>query len=244
MKKIKIRKVLISLMAVPFILVSCEEDLLPGISGSGDVVTRTLNLDEFTGFANAIAADIYVQQGEEQEVIIEAQENIIENIELDHVYGGFWTIEFERLVRHAEPIKIYITVPTLDRVKISGAGEIFGESSFSNLSDLELVISGAGNMDLDFDCVNLDVTVSGAGQLELSGSANTFNALISGAGGIRAFDLSTEDTEFRITGAGSGRLSVSDYLKATITGSGNLYYRGEPATEVHITGTGKVIRDQ
>jgi hypothetical protein len=243
MKKIKVRKLLISLMVIPFILVSCEEDLLPGISGRGDVVTRTLNLDDFTGFANAIAADIYVQQGDEQEVTIKAQENIIENIDLNHVYGGFWTIEFDRLVRRAEPVKIYITVPTLDRVKISGAGEIFGESSFSNLSDLELVISGAGNMDLDFDCENLDVAVSGAGQLDLSGSANTLKAVISGAGGIRAFDLSTTDTEFRISGAGSGRLTVSDYLKATITGSGNLYYRGDPETDVHITGSGKVMKD-
>jgi hypothetical protein len=243
MKKIDFTKVLIGLMVVPFLLVSCEADVLPGIAGEGEVVTRTLNIDEFSGFTNAIAADVYLTQGDVQEVRIEAQENIIDNLELDRVSGGHWSIEFYRFVRRAKPIKIYITVPYLDAARISGAGEVIGKSAFTRLDDLDLSITGAGNIDLEFECINLDVKVTGAGSMDLVGSATNMNALISGAGDLIGFELQTERTEFKITGAGSGRLSVSDYLKATITGSGNLHYRGNPETDVHISGAGSVKKD-
>ena len=99
MKTIDFRKVWIGLMILPLVLVSCDEDILPGISGEGEIVTRNLMLDEFTGFSNTIAADVFISQGETQEVIIEAQENIIDNIELDRVDNGFWTIRNDRWVR-------------------------------------------------------------------------------------------------------------------------------------------------
>ena len=82
MRKIDFTKWLIGMMVLPLMLASCEADILPGISGEGEVVTRTLDIDEFTGFTNAIAADVYVSQGDIQEVKIEAQENIIDNLKL------------------------------------------------------------------------------------------------------------------------------------------------------------------
>jgi len=243
MRKIEFTKLLIGMMVLPLMLASCESDVLPGISGEGEVVTRTLDIDEFTGFTNAIAADVYVTQGDVQEVTIEAQENIIDNLELDKVTGGSWTIDFNKWVRRAKPIKIYITIPTLDKAKISGAGEIIGETAFTDLDFLELGISGAGNIDLEFYCNELDLRVTGAGSMTLVGEASEMNAAITGAGDIKAFDLETERTEFRISGAGSGKLTVSEYLKASISGSGNLYYRGTPDTDVHISGAGSVIKD-
>ena len=243
MRKIDFTKVLISLMIIPFMLVSCEEDILPGIAGEGEIVTRTLDIDEFSGFTNSIAAEVYLTQGDEQSVIIEAQENIIDNLNLDRVRDGHWTIDFDRWVRRAKPIKIYITVPTLDKAAISGAGEIFGESYFENLDELELAITGAGNIELEFDCTDLDLVVSGTGSMFLEGNADKMNATISGAGGIKAFELQTERAEFEISGAGNGRLSVSDYLKVTISGIGNLYYRGTPETDVDISGSGNVMKD-
>ena len=62
MKTIDFRKVWIGLMILPLVLVSCDEDILPGISGEGEIVTRNLMLDEFTGFSNTIAADVFITE--------------------------------------------------------------------------------------------------------------------------------------------------------------------------------------
>ena len=209
-------------LILPLALMSCNKDVLPGITGEGEIVSETLDLADFTGFANAVAADVYISQGDVQEVIIEAQQNIIDNLELDRVENGFWTIKFDRWVRYAKPIKIYITIPTLDRAVISGSGKVVGETYFADLADLELKISGSGDMELDSDSDAIEITVSGSGDFDLTGETGNLDVLISGSGDIDAFDLQTVESKIRISGAGNARLSVAEYLEASISGSGKV----------------------
>lgn len=214
-----------------------------GIIGHGDIETRTLVMDDFTGFKNTIAADIYISQGDEQEVIIEAQENIIDILSLDRVESGFWTIKYDGydFVGRIKPVKIYITVPSLDKLEISGSGDVRGETSFTDLDELDLVVSGSGNIFLDLESESIELTISGSGDINLSGEAKTIEAKISGSGNIRAFDLLSNRVNCRITGGGDARLSVSDYFIAVISGGGNIIYKGTPEMYVYVSGSGRVI---
>ncbi len=244
MKTIDFKKAWIALLFVPICLSSCSEDILPGISGYGDVVSQSFMLDDFTGFSNSIAADVYVTQGDEQEVIIKGQQNIIDNILMDHVDNGFWRIKNDKMVRNAKQVKIYITLPTLDKVIVAGSGKIVGETSFTDLNDLELRISGSGSIQLDFMCNKLESVITGSGNFDLSGETKTMDGAISGSGSFRGYDLEIERAEFSITGSGDGQLSVAEHLRATISGSGSVYYRGTPEMDIHISGSGNVKRDR
>lgn len=244
MKTINVKKTWISILILSLVMMSCNKDYLAGVIGYGDIVTQSLVLENFTGFVNSISADIYITQGEEPEVVIEAQQNIIDNIEQDRVENGFWKIKYDRWVRRADKVKIYITMPYLDKVVISGSGKVTGETIFTDLDDLDLVISGSGSIYLDFESENLDITISGSGDMDLSGVTPTIDATISGSGNVRAFDLESDSVECVISGSGDTRLSVSEYLKAVISGSGSVIYRGIPEINVRISGSGNVTRDQ
>lgn len=216
---------------------------MSGIIGRGAIETRTLVMDDFTGFKNAIAADIYISQGDEQKVIIEAQENIIDILSLDRVESGFWTIKYDDLdfVGRIKPVKIYITVPSLDKLEISGSGDVRGETSFTDLDELDLVVSGSGNIFLDLESESLELNVSGSGDIRLTGKAQIMNANISGSGNIKAFDLLSNRVNCRISGGGDARLSVEDYFIAVISGGGNIIYKGTPEMYVRVSGSGRVI---
>lgn len=244
MKTIEFKKAWIGILVLPLLLISCDEDTFPGITGEGNVVTETLMLDDFTGFANAIAADIYLTQGDEQEVVIEAQQNIIDNLEIDEDDDGFWKIKNDRWVRRSKPVKIFITLPNLDKVIVAGSGDVVGDTSFENLEDLELLIAGSGSIKLDINCETLELLITGSGDFDLSGKSPSLDGAVAGSGSIRAYDLQTERSEISITGSGSGKLSVSEFLRATITGSGDVYYRGTPEVDVRVTGSGSVRKDQ
>jgi len=236
------KKYWIGLLFLPLLVISCNQEYLQGITGHGEIVTRVLVMDDFAGFKNTIAADVFISQGEEQEVIIEAQDNIIDNLELDRVENGFFTIKYDSWVRRAKPVKIYMTVPNLDKVVISGPGNVRGETPFTDLDELNLVISRSGNIFLDFESECLELTISGTGDLNLSGEAQTIEAIISGTGNIRAFDLVSERVDCHISGTGDAWLSAEDYLLAVITGGGNIIYKGTPETMyVHVSGSGKVL---
>lgn len=241
--KTKMWKLMIAALAVlPVALVSCSDELIPGITGRGEIVEQNMNVDDMTGFVTTISAEVYISQGTQQEVRVVAQQNIIDNIDFDPVTDGIWTIHYRDNVWNAKPVKIYITLPTLTLAGISGSGEIKGLTPFTGLEDLSLVVSGSGSMDLETESQKLDAAISGSGDLVISGKTGQVTLVVSGSGGFHGTDLVTPQAEMTISGSGSARLTVEEHLHALVSGSGNVYYLGNPELDVHVSGSGSVNR--
>lgn len=238
------KTITLALVILPMTIVSCHDEWMPGITGQGEIVKQTIHPDDFDGFVSNISADIFLSQGAEQKVEIEAQPNIIDNIDVDRVEGGIWTIRYHDLVRYSKPVKIYITIPTLDKVGINGSGEITGLTPFTNLDKLKLFISGSGGMDLDTDSKEMDATITGSGDLRMAGQTNQLHLMVTGSGSFHGSNLVTRRAEMTISGSGSARITVDKYLQVLVTGSGNVYYAGNPELDVHVSGSGSVVRSR
>ena len=74
----------------------------------------------------------------------------------------------------------------------------------------------------------------------LSGAANDFEAFITGSSRLNAFGFTAKNVKINIEGNGFASISVVDRLKVNITGSGTVYYKGNPLVTSIITGTGRV----
>jgi hypothetical protein len=212
----------------------------PGISGEGPVVTKTLDIASFDGLKLAISADVMVRQGSPQSVKIEGQQNIIDNIKKE-VKDGSWRIGFDKNVRKHEQVKIWVTVPNLDELAVSGSGSIIGEGRFTNLKNLSLAVSGSGDIKFDADSDQMDVAISGSGNMELAGKTSASNISISGSGNVGAFHLETNTCEVRISGSGDSSVNVRESLQVAIAGSGDVYYKGKPNVRSKVSGSGEVV---
>lgn len=212
----------------------------PGIKGEGPKVTKTLDLADFDGLKLAISADVMIRQGSSQSVKIEAQQNIIDNLKKE-VKDGVWKIGFDKNVKESESVKIWVTVPSIEELAVSGSGSITGEGKFSNLDDLSLAISGSGDIKLDADSKNLKVAISGSGNVQLAGSTGGASLAISGSGDISAFGLSTQTCNVKISGSGDSSVNVSESLEVAIAGSGDVYYKGRPSVRSKVSGSGEVM---
>ena len=136
--------------------------------GDGDTVTEEFDLSNFDGIQLTTDAEVFLTQGSEQRVTVEGPENLVDLLELD-VQGDTWEIEFDRCVRDADEVKIFITIPEIRLIQVSGSGKVFGENRF-NGENLDLRISGSGDMDLALDYVELDATISGSGRMLMEGA--------------------------------------------------------------------------
>ena len=190
-------------------------------NGRGDRVTEILNLPEFTGIHLGISATVFLKQGAEQKVEVFAQENIIEILERD-VSNGVWDIEFEKCVFDFKDVEITITLTDLDEVKISSSGDIIGLDEFE-VDDVELAISGSGDMELDLVANSVDVRISGSGDMELDLVAETIDTRISSSGDFDA-DIDADDLDVKITGSGDCQVegTVED-LEVSISSSGDFH---------------------
>lgn len=209
------------------------------LNGEGPVVSEELNLADFDGVELSISADVIIRQGSEQEVIVEGKQNVIDELERD-VKNGIWDIDIKGCVRDNNDMKIFITLPDISSLKISGSGSIESEN-FLIVEDIDLRISGSGDMDLDIEANRIDAKISGSGEMLLDGLTDHLDFKISGSGDLHAFGLETQSAIVEISGSGDAEVHAATDLDVKISGSGNVTYRGNPSLNVKITGSGKVI---
>lgn len=151
-----------------------------------------------------------------------------------------------------------ITARGLD-LNVSGSGSLVIEADASG--DVGADVSGSGRIEVKGKCrdfqskvsgsgrVKLDVTiaeraefgVSGSGKIQATGSARDVRVSVSGSGEILAANLTTDSCDIRISGSGDVEINVNKELDATISGSGTVSYRGNPAhVNSHSSGSGSV----
>jgi hypothetical protein len=211
--------------------------------GSGNSISIERHVPYFTGIETNGSFDVHITKDAVQKVIIKADDNIIPIIETE-VENGILEIELDddACLRRANKVDVYISTPSLRKVRLNGSGSVHGEGVFTD-DEMNLFVNGSGDMFLNFDGKNLRSKIEGSGKITLSGSAENANHDINGSGNIQAKTLETQHVTTRVNG--SGRISVNavQTLKVNISGSGRVGYTGNPVTDVNINGSGKVVRE-
>jgi len=213
------------------------------LNADGPYVSRSLALPEFTGIRNFTSAKVFLQQGSEQEVIVEGKDDVIGEIERDVSGDGVWDIEFDRCVRDVDELTIFITLPTIRSLRINGSGDLRGENLFQ-IEDLKVEIDGSGDLDIAVEADDLNADIDGSGDLLLEGVADESLYRIDGSGDVRAYGLTAQTADIDIDGSGNVWVRVEAFLKVDIDGSGGVYYKGSPTLDIDTSdGSGDVIDD-
>lgn len=220
-------------------LASCSEELW-GIKGEGPIVSEERSVEEFHSLANSINATVYLKQGPQESIRIEAQENMLENL-LMEVDGGTLEIGWDENVRSHDGIKIYITIPEIQELRLSGSGEIMGQNTIRG-NALTINISGSGEADLKAEVEEMEASISGSGEMELAGQTEQLNVRISGSGEMNSLAMESMEAEVQVSGSGDCLLFVRDFLEVRISGSGDVGYKGDPEIQSSISGSGDLRR--
>jgi hypothetical protein len=209
------------------------------LRGQGAIISEDMSLNRIDAIDLQLPAKVYLRQGSEQQVVVEGQANVIDNLERT-VRGGLWKIGTERCIRDMEELRIFITVPEVAAIKLSSSGQIFSENELV-ADDLDLEISGSGNINLSLMADDIETSIPGSGNLRLMGAADELGFDLTGSGSLQAFDLEARKGDLNIEGSGDAEVHVTEELNVSISGSGDVFYHGKPSLNVAITGSGEVI---
>ncbi len=213
---------------------------------ASDNKKETRKVDAFDEIALSIPADLYLTQGSKTEVVIEADEDVLEKI-ITEVDGDMLKIKFEKWYTYKGigEINVYVTTSDINKIVVSGSGDVIAKSAIKT-DKIAFVISGSGSIMMsDLAVRDVYAIISGSGDIDISGKsiANELDAKVTGSGDFESTNLEFKEADLTITGSGSIRAFVSDELDATITGSGRIYYKGKPIIDANITGSGKIKSD-
>lgn len=197
------------------------------VKGNGNLTSQTRSINDINGVELHSSFDVILIEGSPSNVKIEAEENIIQYIDL-HVENNVLNIRTKDNVwlRTKKGVKIYVTAPSFSRVANTGSGDITAETRISSDSRLTIRSSGSGNIKLEADAPEVEASISGSGDIKLSGETKQFHGKSTGSGDIRAMDLKSEEADVRSSGSGDIDIYSSLKVNSSISGSGDIRYKG------------------
>lgn len=226
------------------LLLSCKSDAQSwnqGITGEGEIVKESITLESLKGIDLGFFGDVVLTPGNTQKITLEGQKNIIDIISRK-VKNGIWDISFDKNVKDAKQVTVYITLPGLEDVGMNGSGSIRSTGKFSGLNELNIYLSGSGNIQFEYEAKETNVSLSGSGKIDLKGASKEINISISGSGNVKGNDLQTEDCRVSISGSGDASVQANKNLVAEIAGSGDISYSGSASVVSHVYGSGEVSK--
>lgn len=219
------------------------ESTLPGqtVRGSGTVATQERSVSGFTEVDLSSIGNLVIEVGDQEALRIEAEENLLDYLEAE-VRGRTLDIGVRRgtNLQPSKPIYYYLTVKSLDAIKVSGLGDV--EAPNMQADDFSVEISGGGDINIaEVSADQLVVEISGLGSLEISdGNVREQQVNISGGGDYKAGSLNSDTAFVNISGLGSATLQVNDLLDVNISGGGSVRYYGDPSVDRNISGLGTI----
>lgn len=234
-----------SLLLLIFCSYSCKK--YQCIQGEGPVERTYFTPGRFSGVIVNMHCEVFLVKDTVYKVAVETNNNITDRFVDVYIENRNANLIIEKkdkkkCFKTDEPIRIYVYTPELYNIELKSSGLIVCDHFIEDR--LRVILSGSGTIDL-YDLVtdNIYADLSGSGKIKLHGRNGQSTFKLGGSGQIYAINLIQESCYAQLPGAGDILVQVTDFLDATISGSGNVvYYYVRPLRiEQHINGNGNVI---
>ena len=225
--------------------------MLVGVSGcvvrptdTGSPRTETRDVSDFDAIELSGFGSMVIEQGEDYEVELSGPASVLERTDTE-VRGGTLRIGQYRqwsiwpFFRGPQRLDVRVVTPSLERVTVSGAGDV----SIDGLEGerFEFKLSGAGDLSArDVDLDRLVIELSGAGSARVTGTVDTQEVTLSGAGDYDGRDLESQNARVEVSGAGSVVVWAEERLDVRASGAGNVEYYGDPQVRSDVSGVSSV----
>jgi hypothetical protein len=199
-----------------------DEDSTTGTESSGAPTSETRELPPFTEVDLAGANTVTIGIGGTQRVVVRGAENVLPLVTTE-VEDGTLVIAQSESFDTASRLSVEVVVPSLDAVRLTGAGTV--------------TVDGH-----DFD--RLAVSLTGAGTIRGSGAAHQLEVELGGVGDVEFGELVASTVTVALSGSGNVHVRATGRLDAHVSGTGSVFYGGDPASVTQeVTGTGVIVEE-
>lgn len=215
------------------------------ITGNGNLIRKEVAISDYNEILLNLSADIFYNNDTISPPYLQiyADENVLPYINVD-VKNGKLIVDSEKGVNLiATSLKIYTNSGNLNAVDVSGSGNVHLRGEV-NAGEMRMDISGSGAINADsLYCERTELVVSGSGNAKLRGVSNYSEFSVSGSGNIHALEFSSLAANADVSGSGRIKLWVGRKLDATVSGSGEIQYKGFPETKnTQVSGSGHILQ--
>jgi hypothetical protein len=210
------------------------------ITGNGNIKQEVRSQDPFKSISTSGNYNVYIQQGSKRDIQVEADDNLLPYI-VTTVDGNELRINTKKGfdIKPTKTINIYVTVEELAELNSSGSGGFYSKNSLKG-DKVKFSFSGSTIVDMDLNSNALNVRISGSSKVNLKGNIPQTNYGISGSGNIDAFSLRSDNVKVEVSGSGKLDVFADKKLDISVSGMGNIRYKGNASLSQSSSGMSKV----
>jgi hypothetical protein len=212
------------------------------ITGNGNIKQEVRSQSPFKSISTSGNYNVYIQQGSKRDIQVEADDNLLPYI-VTTVDGNELRINTKKgyNIKPTKTINIYVTVEELEGLNSSGSGGFYSKSSLKG-DKVNFSFSGSTIVDMDLNSNALNVRISGSSKVNLKGNIPQTNYGISGSGNIDAFSLHSDNVKVQVSGSGKLDVFADKKLDISVSGMGNIRYKGNASLSQSSSGMSKVSK--
>jgi hypothetical protein len=209
------------LLALISLAVGCHR-IHDEIPGSGNLQKQKRDVGSFTSISTEGAFDIAVVSQTPQSLEIEGDDNILPLITTE-VTNNVLHIRSLRGYSVSRPIKLKISLPDLEGISLSGAGNI----EVTGLKNDKFVIDA-----------------NGAPTIKVAGETRVLNVDANGAGKIDTHKLRAAQVIVESKGVAKVDVYAAEKLDVTVFGPSEVTYQGDAVVNKTVNGPGSVEKKE
>ncbi len=206
---------------------SCHFNINTGENGNGNVVTQERNVTaDFTEVRGSAGLDVFLTQGDENKIVVEADENLQQYIQTD-VENGQLHVTTSENIGHSKAQNVYVTFKELNNVEASSGAEVTGNSVIKS-ENLSLKSSSGAELKVEVFAKNLSAKTSSGADLVVSGKASSLNADASSGSELNAKELLVLNCDAEASSGAEVSVNVKEKLDTHVSSGGSVNYYGNP----------------
>lgn len=214
---------------VSLLMLSCITDfnLGMGVDGNGKVLTADRNIsDDFKNVKVSQGLDLYIAQGNNVGLTVEADENLHELI-MTEVENNTLRIYTTENIRRASSRKIMLNITDVEAIKATSGSEVFS-TNLIEVDDLEINSTSGSEITLDVKAESINCHSTSGSDIKLSGTTDILIAEATSGSDIRASNLKAKTSRVKATSGADVTVNTSKKLTARATSGADIRYSGNP----------------
>ncbi len=200
-----------------------------GVKGNGKVITQERNVSEkFTEIRGSAGLDIYLIQGNEYKIEVEADENLQQFIETD-ITNGKLHITTSENIGWSKAKKIYVTFIEVNTIEASSGADVVGKSMIKS-ETLSLKSSSGADLEIEVFSKDISAQTSSGAEIKVAGKASSLVAKASSGSELDAKDLTVVSCTAEASSGAEIKLNVKEFLDANASSGADIQYVGNPTS--------------
>lgn len=217
---------------VNFFLISAITFSIMGCVVAQNTEQQKREIAPFNAVKVSSGITLFLTQGEENNVIVEANGSIIEDV-ITKTEEGILKIYISstKKIRINNSVKVHVTFSWINSIEASAGSEVIGKNKFM-VEKLFVDNSSGSSSNFEIECRDLEIQASSGASIDLKGSSLNLTAKSNSGSSINSMGLKTVNAKLEASSGSDIEVSVSGELEASASSGASIEYFGEAIPKI------------